>query len=417
MKMVLLSPLHVSGRWFVDADGRKVILRGVNLGGSTKIPFSPNGATQIKENWPPTDLKKMSWIGRPFQRGEAEEHFFRLKSWGFNCLRFLTTWEAIEHAGPYQYDEAYLDYLAEMVALAGKFGLYVFINPHQDVWSRVTGGDGAPLWLFGKIGLDYTKFDEAGMAINMQNLWDPDEKKNKYKAMIWGENYKYFPNGTMWTLFYAGRDFAPKLLIEDEQSGQKVNVQDYFQDHFIRSMGQIAQRLKEMPHVFGFDSLNEPHHGFIGHKTITRNLRMLDKNDPPLPGLAWTPVDGMYAAAGHSFSLEKIGIKISRLTLTPVGNEVVNPNKVSIWKENAPDFWKEHGIWADGDAGPTYLNDEYFCVVNGRRVEFFRDYMLPFVLRYAEAIRAYNSNWIMLVEDEPVKSILEPETQWPQNII
>ncbi len=407
--------MHVSGRFFVDAEGRKVILRGVNLSGDSKVPFTPNGATQNKENWPPTDLKNISWIGRPFPREEAEEHYTRLRAWGFNCLRFLTTWEAIEHAGPYEYDEAYLDYFADMVKMAGEYGLYVFIDPHQDVWSRVTGGDGAPLWLFDKIGLDYTKFDAAGMALNMQYLWDEDKKKNQYSSMVWGENYKYFPNGTMWALFYGGRDFAPKLMIKDEQSGQQVNVQDYFQIHFIQSMVQIAKRVKDFSHVFGFDSMNEPNHGFIGEKAITRRLRLKDINDPPLPGLAWTPVDGMYAAAGHSFPLEKIGINIWKLTLAPVANSIVNPSHVSIWKEGAQDFWKVHGVWADGENGPICPNDDYFRVVNGRKVNLFGDYLLPFATRYADAIRPYNPNWIMLVEDEPVLSILNPESQWPQN--
>ncbi len=410
-----LSPLHVSGRSFVDAEGRRVILRGVNLSGSTKVPFVPNGATQNKDNWPPTDLKNVSWIGRPFPREEAEEHFTRMKAWGFNCLRFLTTWEAIEHAGPYQYDEAYLDYYADMVKMAGDYGFYVFVDPHQDVWSRVTGGDGAPLWLFDKIGLDYTKFDAAGMVLNMQYLWDPDKKKNKYPSMCWGENYKYLTNGMMWALFYAGRDFAPKLMLQDEKSGQNVNVQDYFQTHFIQCMVQVAKRVKDFPHVFGFDSLNEPNHGIIGHKAITRNLRLKDINDPPYPGLAWTPVDGMYAAAGHSFPLEKIGINILKLTLAPVGKVVVNPNHVSIWKEGAEDFWKTHGVWAEGPTGPLCPNDDYFRVVNGRQVQFFGDYLLPFAGRYAEAIRALNPNWIMLIEDEPPKSFLDPDIPWPSN--
>ena len=47
-----------------------------------------------------------------FHDPKAEEHYSRLHAWGFNCLRILTTWEAIEHAGPYEYDEAYLEYLS-----------------------------------------------------------------------------------------------------------------------------------------------------------------------------------------------------------------------------------------------------------------------------------------------------------------
>ncbi len=412
-----LSPLKISGRWFVDTEGRKVILRGVNLGGSTKVPFKPDGATHIKENWPPIDLENVSWIGRPFPRKEAEEHFSRLKAWGFNCLRFLTTWEAIEHAGPYQYDEDYLDYYAELIKMAGDYGFYVFVDPHQDVWSRVTGGDGAPLWLFEKIGLDYTKFDAAKLAINMQYLYDPNNK-HSYPRMVWGENYKYFTNGTMWTLFFGGRDFAPNLFLDDELSGAKLSVQDYLFTHYIGSILQIAQRVKDLPHVFAFDTLNEPHHGFIGQKAITRRLKM-NKNktdDPPLPGLAWTPVDGMFAAAGHSFELEEIGLKIWKLTLGVKRRVIVNPKKVSIWKEGAIDFWKDQGVWEDGpDGNPIAPDDEYFRIVNGGKVQFTRDYLLPFAERVAEEIRKFNPDWMILVEDEPESTLLPPEEGWPTN--
>ena len=178
-----LSPLRISGKWFVDAEGRKVILRGVNLSHSSKVPYKPDGSTHIVEPWPPSDLADLSFVGRPFPRDEAEEHYSRLRAWGFNCIRYLTTWEAIEHAGPYQYDTEYLDYYADMVAMAGEFGLYVFVDPHQDVWSRMTGGDGAPLWLFGKVGLDYTKFDRSGLALNMQYLYDPSEP-DSYEPMV-----------------------------------------------------------------------------------------------------------------------------------------------------------------------------------------------------------------------------------------
>ena len=54
--MVKLSPLKISGRWFVDAEGRRVILRGVDLGGRTNIQNKADGATHLKEDWRPADL-------------------------------------------------------------------------------------------------------------------------------------------------------------------------------------------------------------------------------------------------------------------------------------------------------------------------------------------------------------------------
>ncbi|NVM29995.1 MAG: cellulase family glycosylhydrolase [Candidatus Helarchaeota archaeon] len=412
--MAKLSPLKISGPWFIDGEGRKVILRGVNLSHSTKIPFKPDGNPYFTDNWPPTDLENVSFVGRPFPREEAEEHYSRLKAWGFNCIRYLTTWEAIEHAGPYQYDEEYLDYYAEMLAMAGDYGFYVFVDPHQDVWSRVTGGDGAPLWLFDKIGLDYTKFDESGLALNMQYLYDPNNEK-KYPRMIWGNNYRMFPNGTMWTLFFAGKDFAPNLIIDDEISGEKMNIQDYMFAHYSGCLREIAKRIKDMPNVFGFDALNEPFSGFIGHKAITRNLKLKKgSKDPPIPGLAWTPVDGMFAAAGNTLEIEKLGIKLLRLGIGVVGSEIVNPNRISIWKEGAKDFWKEHGVWdLDANGNPVVPNDDYFRVVKGREVDFLRDYLLPFTKRVASVIREYNPDWMILAEDEPERVFLPRE--WPDD--
>ncbi|HVU11201.1 MAG TPA: cellulase family glycosylhydrolase, partial [Phototrophicaceae bacterium] len=136
--------MHVDGLWLKDSDGRTRILRGVNLGGSTKVPFKPDGATYISDHF--YDHRTVSFVGRPFPLAEADEHFRRLRAWGITFLRFLITWEAIEHAGPGIYDTDYLDYLHSVIKIAADYGIEVFIDPHEDVWSRWTGGDGAPGW-------------------------------------------------------------------------------------------------------------------------------------------------------------------------------------------------------------------------------------------------------------------------------
>ncbi|MDO8056509.1 MAG: hypothetical protein Q6361_06575, partial [Candidatus Hermodarchaeota archaeon] len=55
--------LSIENGWFIDKAGRKVLLRGVNLGGSSKVPMTPNGATHL-----PTDFTNLdvSFVGRPF---------------------------------------------------------------------------------------------------------------------------------------------------------------------------------------------------------------------------------------------------------------------------------------------------------------------------------------------------------------
>jgi hypothetical protein len=125
MTTINLPRLHLDGRWFVDEAGRRVILRGVNLGGDCKVPY-PDGGTNFPSDF--SNHRDVSFIGRPFPIEEASEHFSRLRAWGFNCLRLLTTWEAVEHRGPNQFDTAYLDYFAELCRTAGDFGFYLFVE-------------------------------------------------------------------------------------------------------------------------------------------------------------------------------------------------------------------------------------------------------------------------------------------------
>ena len=82
------GPLHIEAGRFLDTSGREVLLRGVNLGGDCKLPY-PNGGTHVPSRF--TDHRSVSFIGRPFPLGEADEHFGRLRHWGFNCLRLLTS--------------------------------------------------------------------------------------------------------------------------------------------------------------------------------------------------------------------------------------------------------------------------------------------------------------------------------------
>jgi hypothetical protein len=43
--------ISVDGSWLEDESGRTLILRGVNLGGSSKVPYEPNGATHIADGF------------------------------------------------------------------------------------------------------------------------------------------------------------------------------------------------------------------------------------------------------------------------------------------------------------------------------------------------------------------------------
>ena len=77
----------------------------------------------------------VSFVGKPFSLEDADTHFQRLRKSGYNTIRYIFTWEAIEHAGPKIYDEEWIDFTIGILRVAKKYGFYIFMDPHQDVVS------------------------------------------------------------------------------------------------------------------------------------------------------------------------------------------------------------------------------------------------------------------------------------------
>lgn len=372
--------IRIIGPHFRDEHGRTLMLRGVNLGGSSKVPSRPDGATHHREGF--FEHRNVSFVGRPFPLAEADEHFSRLAAWGFTFLRFLVTWEAIEHAGPGIYDEAYLDYVRAVVKKAAEHGIELFIDPHQDVWSRFTGGDGAPGWTLEAVGFDITHFAETGAAIVHATHGDP------FPKMIWPTNGGKLAAATMFTLFFGGNDFAPETRVAGEP------VQEFLQRHYIAAIQQVALRLADLPNVIGYDTMNEPLPGYIGW----RDLNVA--GGPVLLGACPTPFQGMLLGAGIP---QEVGVwELGMLSIRRKGTRVLNESRQRAWQDGYDCIWRQNGVWDLDAAGrPHLLRPDHFSQVAGRPVDFGKDHYQPFAERFAKAIHAVDPRALIFLEPPP----------------
>ncbi|KAI8854346.1 glycoside hydrolase superfamily, partial [Chytridium lagenaria] len=371
--------LRTDGPWWTDSTGRTLMLRGVNVSGSAKLPFTPKMPSHVLEGF--FDDVNVSFVGRPFPMDEADEHFARLRRWGFNFLRFNVAWEALEHAGPGIYDYEYMDYVVELLKKAKHYGLRVFIDPHQDVWSRFSGGSGAPGWTLRVAGLDATKFKETASAI-VHNTYDDPEN---YPKMIWPTNYAKLACATMFTLFFGGKTFAPQCLGPDG-----TNIQDFLQNHYFGAFAELAKRIAlasvefglEDEVVIGYDTLNEPHPGFIG-----------------VPNLSIIPVcsgssDWAYA--------NTVSGDVAR-----VGGGIV---LVSFQDFSRCDACAWRGLCL-GETWTYFTSDP----ATGRSTDFLEDFWRPFVHRFTAAIRAVHRTAVIFIEppvnEHPLNGTLTLVTQ------
>jgi hypothetical protein len=244
-----------------------------------------------------------------------------------------------------------------VVKKARDHGLLCFIDPHQDVWSRWTGGDGAPFWCFELAGLDPSKFVESEQVA--------------LDAIDWPANYERVPNAAMWTLFYGGDTFCPQLK----------GVQGRLQDSYINSICAIAERVADLDNVLGYDSLNEPWGGYIGRdEERIKQGRGFTRAARPFSALD-------YLAAADGCVIRQ-------------GDAVLNPKGLSVWKSGCP--WRKAGVWdVDSKGDPVLSAPTHFSRVDGQEVTAWGDFMVPFIKKMRAALRRIHPDCFMFIEGSP----------------
>ncbi|KAL1983127.1 hypothetical protein VTN96DRAFT_457 [Rasamsonia emersonii] len=397
--------LRIEGHKFRDPNNREITLRGINVAGDAKYPTVPDMPTHVSDNF--YDADNVSFVGRPFPLEEASLHFGRLRKWGYNTIRYVFTWEAIEHAGPGKYDDEWIDHTIKILREAKKHGFYVFMDPHQDVWSRLSGGSGAPMWTLYAAGLNPRTFNKTQAALVQNTYPDP----TKFPKMIWSTNYSRLACQTMFTLFWGGRDFAPKAIIDGQ------NIQDYLQSHFIAACKYLAQKIHEAGDlenevVIGWESINEPHRGLIGIQDIS----VIPPEQQLQLGTSPTAFQAMLTGSGRA--CEETTWEFGGFGPHQTGRELVDPEGESAWLPADYDdttygwkrdpgwklgecLWAQHGVW--DPSTDELLRKDYFAK-NPRTGEplnydkFTNTYFLDHYRAYRDAIRSVHSDAILFCQ-------------------
>ncbi len=205
---------------FIDSEGRERIFNGVNL---------------CEKGWHVDGNPK-----RQYAFNFDENLIRNLSQLGFNLVRLGLTWDSIEPE-PGKYNEENLDKIEKVADLCAKYGIYFFLDMHQDLYSGApqTAGDGAPEWACITDGAKFTP---------TKLVWA--------EGYFWGKAvHKAFDN------FWADREYNGIPL----------------QTYFCNMWKHVAERFKDHPALFGFDLLNEPFPGTDGGKVFRKLIMNVAK--------------------------------------------------------------------------------------------------------------------------------------------
>jgi hypothetical protein len=154
--------------------------------------------------------------------------------------------------------------------------------------------------------------------------------------------------------------------------------------------------------VAGYDTLNEPSGGFLGHTDISK----IDHHQELRNGLMPTPLESMLLGEGVPTEIERY--KFTWSGPRRAGSVMANSNGVRCWFPGSKCVWLAHGVYDKNTR--KAVKPDYFSrhPKTGRKIEWVSDYWKPFVRQFTCQIRLEHSHAIIFIEP-PVN---EPPPAW-----
>jgi hypothetical protein len=226
------------GDWFRDNHGRYLLFRGVNFASRSKLPpylpIAPLGISQIKYE----DLQE--------EISNVEKDLDHLKDLGFNVIRLLIMWKALEPVPNPHLDQLlpeakkYLEMIKVIIDKLHERRLYVILDFHQDIAHEICGGDGFPDWALAT--------GEFHLPINRPLL--EIQKRTWYLSYYTNHLVKLtltsFWNNNLNNIEFSLKNYPVRTHLE-KTIGQTVKY-----------LGQLYKDV-EGPIIIGVEAFNEPH--------------------------------------------------------------------------------------------------------------------------------------------------------------
>lgn len=324
-----------------------------------------------------------------------------------------------------------MDHVVGVLRKLKAYGFRVFMDPHQDLFSRFTGGSGAPFWVLPACGID-RRFITPTQAAFLQFEWpDPDNADPQaFPPMLWATNYSRLAASTLSTMFFAGRDLAPKCIIDGQ------NIQDWLQGHFIAACTQLAQKVHDAGDledscVIGWDSMNEPNATYIGLPIWDQIPASWPLKMGPMP----SPLQSMRLGMGRAQKVQNWSF--GALGPKRIKDVVIDPQGAKLWLAPEQDRlqggekwgwkrsdswplgvcpWGAHGAW-DIETGDI-LDKGYFGRSrnsdSSQNIDFIEEYWVSHWRAYRTAIKGVHKDAITMIQPpifEPPPKLTPEELQ------